>query len=410
MAWYNWGSNKNKAPNTVEVDDNGRFYYYLKGLLEGNNIVKFSNANAQLFACSLSEIFTPLDIVADRVSSVPYILVDNNDKIIENIPKNVKNLLDRANATQSMTELIYNIQFNLMASGGVFIYPAMANNFKTKKVDYISNLFVLNPLNSMVKKKTTIPSNPFLIKSFDEVVDYVDVMYGTLVRILSEDLILHTKSNFNPSTEVFISPLLAAEKNINNLIAVYSARYKAYVSNGSAGILSRKQAEKGDESQFDADTREKMINELNATDGVVGHKNFIGLSAIPMEFIKTIGTIKELEPFTETFHDQVAIAGIFGVDKYLLPTTEGTTFANKQDAEKFLWQNKIIPSAKEMGVILTKALYLENMRFVPDFSNIEILQDDRKTKAEADLLELDLVQKLEEMKITDNEIIKKWRN
>jgi hypothetical protein len=136
---------------------------------------------------------------------------------------------------------------------------------------------------------------------------------------------------------------------------------------------------------------------LQNRNGITRDKNFIGISAIPLQFIKTLGTIAELQPFEETTENTVKIAGIYGIDRALLPIQGNDTYSNKPEAEKGLWQNVIKTMAEDKASDLTSIYYLpDNLEFYPDFSNIEALQEDKKTALESDTILIDNLAKLTE--------------
>src|SRR5690606_27522945 len=127
------------------------------------------------------------------------------------------------------------------------------------------------------------------------------------------------------------------------------------------------------EEAVDPVTRDMILADLQNRNGLTGDKNFIGISSIPMKFVKTLGTIAELQPFEETEADMVAIGGVYGVGKYLLPLKEGTTFTNQKDAEKHLWQNVVKGVCEDKARDLTKSYYLpDNVIFYPIFDNVEV--------------------------------------
>ena len=139
------------------------------------------------------------------------------------------------------------------------------------------------------------------------------------------------------------------------------------------------------------------MQDLQDRNGLTGARNFIGVSSIPLKFQKTIASISELQPFDETEADAVAIASIFGVDSDLVPKRAPSKYSNKIDGERKLWQNVIKAMAIERGIELSQAFYLpEGYIFYPDFSKVEILQDDKKTSFEADGILIDNLIKMKE--------------
>ena len=192
---------------------------------------------------------------------------------------------------------------------------------------------------------------------------------------------------------------MAVKRNIDNILSVYQARYNVYDKNGNAGILSKAPSSSNSSIQEAVDpvTRDQIITDLQNRNGITKNKNFVGISAIPLQFIKTLGTIAELQPFEETTENTVKIAGIYGVDRALLPIQGNDTYSNKPEAEKSLWQNVIKTMAEDRASDLTEMYYLpEELEFYPDFSKIEALQEDKKTALESDTILIDNLAKLKE--------------
>ena len=66
---------------------------------------------------------------------------------------------------------------------------------------------------------------------------------------------------------------------------------------------------------LDPVTQKTISDELLEEYNIARLNNIKGISSVPLEFIKTLATISELEPFREVTADSIAIAAIFGVKK-----------------------------------------------------------------------------------------------
>ena len=110
-----------------------------------------------------------------------------------------------------------------------------------------------------------------------------------------------------------------------------------------------------------------------------------------------------MQPFDETMADSLQIAGIFGVDKDLIPLKEGTTYTNKVQAEKNLYANVVLPVAQAKAESFTKALGLDKigLRLVPNTNNVKVLQEDKEVSYRGDGLLLDNVIKMKEAGLMD---------
>lgn len=387
-----------------------KFISYISAMFGmSNSISAFSESNAFSLALQLSEIFNPIDAIASRASSITYEIQDSSGRAA--IPNaDEKRLMDSPNPLNSFGDLVYSMIFSELSDGNSYTYRADLG--KSLKQSNIANIWNLPPNLVSIKYKSSIPDF-FFIKDKSDFIDSYRVNF--LNRDLDPSSIIHRTSSFYRTScaNGLIegrSPLTAVEKNINNLLAVYSARYKVYENNGMAGILTRASTTGNGEVAdiFSASSREDIINDIMSRNGLTGDKKLLAVSSIPLSFIKTLGTISELQPFEETEADGIAIAGIFGVDKELIPKKASSTYTNKQNAEVSLWQNVIKGICWDVCRSLDGLFLLENGRhFVPIFDDVEVLQTDAKTKLEGDGLMIDNILKIESSGLQDNELLKK---
>ena len=401
------GGTLNYVPQFVDLNDLVNVFSSLK-----SNEYNYNDFHPFVISESIAEVYNPIDVISDRVSSVDYFLNDKKgDRVdMDSLPPNLKRLLLNPNFSQTINSLVYQIQFSNLSTGGSYIYPVFAT--KTKNYNTLSNVYVIQPNNIYPCFKKNI-TDPFFIKSVNDIVDYWNVSHVVSKKIKSEDIFMHVDNRFDFEKLKLVSPLDPAAQNINNLFVAYQARYNVYSKNGTAGIIAKKTASDGDglQSYTDGSTRQNIIDEFQKRDGIVGDKNFIAISSIPLEFIKTLGSIQDLQPFDECERDALAILGVYGVSPFLTSQAKNTTFTNQRDAEIALWQNVIMPYSLEMCNVLNKAFYLgDDFSFGCDFSGIQILQKDRGSEIESDLKELDLYSKLKELGIDNKEILNKWKN
>lgn len=399
MAFWN-RNKKTKVTGFAEQDNSGEWFQYFmqyNNLLQPDKIKTFQECDAYSLATNLAEIFIPIDAIADRASSIKYVLRYTATGEVYEPKGNLKKKIEQPNPVDRFNDLIYQSVFSKYATGQSFIYTKIPDSYKYPTVDNISNIWVLNPGVTKAKLLKEVP-NPFLIKDQSELVEYYKTFFLYDHKIAPLYVTHRTSTGMNERFEAK-SPLIKCHRNINNLLAVYQARYNVYAKNGNGGILSRDGGKNmgNMEEVVDPVNRAQIIKDLQDRNGITGNKNFIGISSIPLKFLKTLGTISELQPFEETEADMVTIGGIFGVNKYLLPIKEGVTFANFKDAEKGLWQNVIKAVCQDEAKDFSKAYALpEGIEFVPDFSDVEVLQEDKKTALESDGLLIDNLDKLRE--------------
>jgi hypothetical protein len=399
MNWNFFKTKKTSPRGYAEVDNDSAWLSYFNQYMQnanGGKLIRFDQSNAYELANTIAEIFIPIDAIAERCSSLKYDIVDINTKELITPQGNLKRLLESPNPLDRFSDIIYQSIFAELADGNSYIYTKTADSIVNPTYDNISNIWVLKPhLTKPVLHKQI--SNPFLMKQVSDLVDYYKTFFFYEHKIKPR-YVLHNTNLGITETGTGRSPLFACEKNINNILAVYQARYNVYAKNGNAGILAKAPVGGGGASlqeAIDPVTRDTMLKDLQDRNGLTGDKNFIGMSSVPLQFIKTLGTIKELEPFDETLENAIKIAGIFGVNKELLPKKDNATFSNQTIAEKSFWQNVIKAFANDTAQSLNKIYYLpDNWTFVPNFSGIEALQEDKKAGLEADGLFIDNLDKL----------------
>lgn len=415
MGLFDWGKKTQKVDTTtkinwVEIDDNGRFYHYINKMLKGNEIQRFDNCLSFHFASTIAEVFIPIDIISDRVSSVDYILTNKNTGLpIENIPLALENLIKKPNPTSTFGQLVYDIVFSELATGGSYTVTKFPSTVKTKIYDRITNIWSLNPDETKACLYRSIP-DPLMVKELSELIEKYRTRFIVDLELGANEVYFNNISKLTKELDP-ISPLNACYRNIDNLIAVYSARFNVYEKNGVAGIVY-KDAAAGDSilEQTDPVTRETILDEISKREGITGDRNFTSISSQKLGFIDTLGKIKDLQPFDETQADTLAIGVTYGVDKELLSQKDGTTFANKKDAEKQLWQNRVMPYCHEVAKTLTKVYYLpEDWHFVPNFDNVDILRQDDKIRQETETIEIDNIVKLKELGVNTDKHLEKWK-
>lgn len=398
MAWSIFGKKKATTGFAEQMNDGAWLSYFnqFASSLENDKLVKYKQDLAYELATTVAEIYIPIDAIADRCSSVKYEIVVKATGELYEPTGNLKRLLNNPNPFDRFSDIVYQSIFSELADGNSYVYSKIPDSLKNPTIDNISNIWVLRPNQTQPIVKKEI-SNPFLMKAISEMIDsyktYFMYEHNLDTRYIFHKTVLGIESNGKGR-----SPLTACQKNINNILAVYQARYNVYAKNGTAGILSKAPSGGGGASlqeAIDPITRDTMMKDLQDRQGLIGDKNFIGISSVPVVFTKTLGTIKELEPFEETLEDAIKIAGIFGVNKELIPKKDNTTFSNQMTAEKGFWQNVVKSMCNDKAIDLNKIFYLpEELTFKPNFNGIEALQEDKKSGYEADSLYIDNIDKL----------------
>jgi hypothetical protein len=94
-------------------------------------------------------------------------------------------------------------------------------------------------------------------------------------------------------------------------------------------------------------------------------------------------SVRELMLFEGIKQNIESISDAFNYPFELLANEKGTTYANRIEAIKYLYQDNVIPSANIYAEKFTEFFNLENVKIEIDFSGIEYLKEAEKEKAEA---------------------------
>lgn len=418
---------ENWLPKAAETDKGENWWYWVylneacKSFYASEDAERFCNEQGFYLAGRISEIFFPIDAIADRVASLPFDVVNQNGELAD-IPKNIQRLIDKPNAFTTFSDMMYNSVFNELSDGNNYIYTKTPRSFNGLSPDTISSIWLLEPDRVSIKIKSRRPKF-FDITQISDVVEYYQYnKYDT--ENIDPRYIIHERSlqpgDYSEGLKSQ-SPLNACYKNIDNLLAVYSSRHNVYVKNGNAGILTRDGAANNNnlEQAVNPADRDQIVTDILNRNGLVGDKKLWTVSAIPLKFIKTIASIQELQPFEETIADAEQIAGVYGVDKDLLPHKE-SKYDNKENSEKNLITNIVMGVAHNKADTFTKAFALDKigLKFQPNFKNIAVLKEDREKSLTGDSILINNIDKMKNAGLIEdieareilNKIIENYKN
>jgi hypothetical protein len=372
--------------------------YYENSQYESNHVGSIQipdslkDDNAFTLANTVSELYYPIDFYADRAGKLRYYIADKNG--IEQPTSPYNRFLKSINPIYGFADLVYQYVFSYMSDGNGISYITVPSSFKTINPDSISRMDILQPDLVFIDEYTGIST--LAISSLNDLIKRVRYDDNTLqtnyldISRIRIDTLDQTRRAY--SNVLCKSPLYKAKRNVDNLLATYSARYNVYVNNGSAGYLVKKSTSANNLSEIvDPTTRQTILDDINQRNGITGRRNFWGISSVPLEFINTLADIQKLMPFEETLENAIKIASVYQIPPELAPRKDQTTFNNKSEAERSVWENGIMSIVQVVCENFTKALYLDKVgvQIMADYSTVSSLKQDKKVQAEADKAVID---------------------
>ena len=340
---------------------------------------------------TVPEVFFPIDFIARRIAGAHFEVKRYKDDSIvycsnrSNNSLRMNAILQAPNCLQRWRELVYMHHVYKLATGNAFMRAAMSDNFKdVAKWKYCSNFWCI-PSNWMAVKPMPGIVPLFGIAKLDEIVGGYQLMRsGDKLLDIPTYQVWHDRDGAPKFAGTTLATFLKSEsrlksvhKAISNLVAVYEARNVIYVKRGGLGFIVAKKdgGELGTQTMRPSE-KEELVEELNGKYGVGNDKMPIGITDIPVEFVKINASIQELQPFDETLLDAITIAGAYGIPDVLVPRKDHSTFSNQATAEKSVYTGTIIPMAKQFCEDLTLFLGLDMDGYYIDcnFSDVDCLQ------------------------------------
>jgi len=397
MAWYNpktWGENLSKRsgnnvqiPEKVFIEREGGHYeyseyepshvgHYLDSLLDGHH----SKQNyINLFYC-LPEIFAPVNEIASRVADATWQLRKNSNDEVVYTDKYFNELFETPNPLMNFKQFIWQSVCYELLTGANF--------------QYINRPSTLQPTFDNIISLWNLPTNKLDIVMKKNADVYSATSINDLVQSYKEDKRVFEVNNVLPFAQLdlscgneankFVSPLQGASIAIKNLIPVYEARNVIYVKRGALGFIVSKKTDASGTMALTPKEKQDAQDAYQANYGLQRGKNQIGVSSAPVEYIDTSMSIQELQPFEETLSNAIAIYSALRVPPHLVPSKDKSTFNNAKADMKSFYSDVIIPMAKKYAQGYTKFFNIDRKYIHADFSHIDVLQENRKEKAEVD--------------------------
>lgn len=328
------------------------------------------------------EIFAPVHEIALRVADCVWQLKrDIDDEIIyDNVDFN--RLFTKPNPTQSIKQLIYEAVFYEILTGKEYFYANAPRATEALGSFYKNTASWFNFPSQNVKVNYVNPLSLYTATSLQDIVSTFElngVKYDT-DRVLP----IHSLNLRNKHCPLEgRSALVSAKKAISNLIAVYEARGVIYVKRGMLGLIVSKKTDASGTVALTPNEKAAIRTEMNKDYGLTGGRDLTGVSNVPVEYVDMAMSIRDLQPFDETYADAVAIYAVLGVPKHLVPSKDNSTFANADADLKKFYTSIIIPKAKQYAEALTTFFrFDQEKKYIDvDYSHIELLQADRLAMA-----------------------------
>lgn len=327
----------------------------------------------------IGEVQYPIRYLTDRALKSNILLKRFSDDSVVWNNEYVNKLMLQANYYENFKELMVEYIVMRLITGNAYIYADTDTTFSKALYKYCDRYFVLPSQDVFAELDF---AKPFT----EDKVKYYTCTYLNQVRRIQKELVLHIKDSQDYDEVTFkgFSRLLSQKYTLANLVAVYEARNVIYTKRGALGAIISGKSDQDGTQPLTPKEIEELQDKFQRNYGLRSDKNQFVISEAPISYVQFGKSISELQPFEETLQDAIQIAGIFGVNKELIPRKDNSTFSNQRAAEIDCYSNVVMPLVNEFLEKFShwSGLYNDGLYLSADFSQVDILVANRKEREE----------------------------
>ena len=329
-----------------------------------------SNADLYSIITSLCEIGSDVPFLVEQKTAEGWEL-DEQSKL--------NDLLTNPNESLTEKEFRYNSLNYLLNTGDIFWHKLISS------FDLVTETNILEP--NLVD---------LLLDTYGEVKTIQYSKNNLLQLDYLPDEIIHNKY-LNPSING-----IQSKRGLSPL----QAGYAAMISSNNRGVASASMLENGGAANLISSGSDLTMSELEredvqkATDKRLGGANKFGKNIISTAnvSVNSLGMSSvQMQMLEGAVIDRRSLCNIFKVDSSLFNDKEASTYNNIQSVSKAVYTRAVIPNNNKIisgySSIIPAYNSFENkeLRIVQDLSSIEALQQDQKTKAEKDNININSI-------------------
>lgn len=373
-----FNSNKSHLPKTV---DDGFFWQMPSG-----NALNWNNNNFLKDYLEVPEVNAIITQKAKAFSNGKIkVVYKATKKEVEKSNKLAK-LLSNPNWMQSEKEFRMQTKIFREIFGNEFMYLYTP----VGQTDNYKGLFTLPP--QLVETDINGKSKPFFLETEKpENITYsinwegskIPLDYDNLIHLNSNNAAVKEDNYFNGK-----STLSGVGASIENIRAAYEARFTLIENRGALGIFTNENKDaSGAALAIKPNEKKELQNEISRY-GLTRDKWQFIITSQALKYQQIGINVRELMLFEECQEDRERLCDAFGFPIELLSSNKGTTFANKNEASKLLYQNTIIPEAEEWVAALNAKFETETLPYhiVITFDHLPVMQENIKERAQTLLM------------------------
>lgn len=361
ITWMSWKGDCNSPGFTISLDK-------MPGLREAY--------------CKCSPVSTIINRLASSMANGKWWIVDQKNNDVSKKHESVSDLINKPNPLQTRTELITQIDIYRNLYGITYVYAVVPEGYNSVS-DAIS-LWPVNPERvEPIFKKDII----YFAQNIEDIIEkYVITIGGRTINVNPKH-ILTIRDSFGDvcSFDKFsnISRISGLHYEVRNIIQAQEAIYALNKDRGAQGIITNKTKDVSGNIPLSQEEKKQLQDEYQKIYGLSEKQAKILISDSDLGWQQMSFNVKDLMLFEGIKQNIESIADALNYPFELLANQKGTTYANRDQAIKYLYQDNTIPASCIYNEKFTEFFELGDDKIEIDFSHIEYLKEAEKEKAEA---------------------------
>lgn len=316
------------------------------------------------------DVFAITDYTISQIAKLPLRYEDAQGEEIQG-EHDLKNLVKQPNYYQNWPELVKQFFGYYEVLANAYLYRAEGSPGK------IASLYVIPTPGTevvLLRNKETSPS------WLNEIAGYKFDYNGTKYNFTADQVLMKRYINLRYQNGVWvygISKYIPGEKINSDLRAIYDARTHIVNARGALGVLSN---ETGDPDEEQSKIVQDALN--RGKYGIkTGQDRFI-VSTQKLSWVQMAMNIQELQLIENANFDFNKLCQLNGIDPVIF-STEGSTYANKEQARKDFISSVLVPKVNDFYQDLNEWLspYFNGAKVLVDWSKVEEIREDLTAKS-----------------------------
>ena len=241
-------------------------------------------------------------------------------------------------------------------------------------------LWNLRPDKLTIKTKTGFTVDETRVFDFADIISGYDYQSDEGLQVLTTDEVLFF-SDYLFCFDKDTSDVKSIEESAKNLMAILESRGEIIKHRGALGMISPEMGTDMTGTMVAiGNGKPNLLSQLKKMYGVLRGQSQVMLTDYPVKWQKMSMSMAELR-LSESQKDEINVCcDVLSVPRELFDPS--TTFNNKEDARKKLYQDVVIPFCDSDIERLNEKMKVreQGMYFKADFSHLSIFQDNEKDK------------------------------